>query len=490
MRKSIQKTKTLAQFRRMANARLLEKQLVAEVKTRSTRIEMNGAVGVPSDIGRWLQKPKPGEPKTAIFKAMDREAKDRHLGVPTSDWMWAVLREAQHKNVIIGAERGKGGSKQRKTWRTEQRATSTWESFQNSVMEAAVSRCGRKTLLAHQRRAVWQVVKRQVPGQGGVRMMQVAVWSLALTRGLEAEGLGETTTMSGCWDSKEWWEETVRMACTWGMAQEVGAVAEIVLGWQDGSGRDDSRKVWLHWCAGDGRNVHGVARSYGRSVIAVDLKEGYKAQVGVQRVQMDLGNIAETLWIREVCRLAGVSVDSVEAMLGGPPCRTYSHSDPSNKRRGCNWQYRDHGKLHRPPMHPAGTKKGDLAREHDDLTTKMANLCSRVVTPWYIENPEAYLRYRTQMQQLPTPKTVHYCAYWTTEEANLWRPIQKPTNIWTNVTAWDPRGSTGTGKCQQRCRYRDSKGRHQKLEGPGMQWLKSRMPAAIVKEWAQAWMSQ
>ena len=173
---------------------------------------------------------------------------------------------------------------------------------------------------------------------------------------------------------------------------------------------------------------------------------------------MDLSNIAETLWVREACRRACVSVSSVEAMLGGPPCRTYSHSDPSNKRKGKDWQYRDHGKVHRPPMHPEGTKKGDLAREHDDLTTKMANLCSSVKIPWYIENPEAYLRYRTQMQHLPLPRTVHYCAYWTAAEAKLWKPIQKPTNIWTNVTAWVPRGSTGTGKCQQCCKYRDSKG--------------------------------
>ena len=76
---------------------------------------------------------------------------------------------------------------------------------------------------------------------------------------------------------------------------------------------------------------------------------------------------------------------------GGPPCTTYSHSDPSNKRRGHRWEYRNHSAEtpKRPPLHPEGTKKGDLAREHDDITTKMANLCASSKLKWYVENPEA-----------------------------------------------------------------------------------------------------
>jgi hypothetical protein len=146
--------------------------------------------------------------------------------------------------------------------------------------------------------------------------------------------------------------------------------------------------------------------------------------------------------------------------------------------------------LERPPRHPEGTEKGDLAREHDDITTKMASvqLSMGGTIKWYVENPEAYLQYRPQMAQLGEPRTVHYCAYWSRAEALEWRPIRKPTHIWTNAATWRPKGSTGTGLCEHRCQYRDKEGKHRKMEGKGEAWQKARMPAALVREWALSWM--
>lgn len=44
-------------------------------------------------------------------------------------------------------------------------------------------------------------------------------------------------------------------------------------------------------------------------------------------------------------------------------------------------------------------------------------------------------------------RTVHYYVYWNKKERAAWRPIPKPTHVWTNATQWEPKGSSGTGVC-------------------------------------------
>jgi hypothetical protein len=499
----------LAAFRRTTLAREIEKKLRTVVRARTSTLAMNGAVGSSADTGRWLQKPKATEPSTnGIYRKMARAAKARGLTVAPSVWLWEVLKQQQFKEQIVGPERGAGGTKWRPNWRTETVATTPWEALLKTMLAAAVSRCGRKTMHKTSWRQVKQAGKKRVRGQGGVAIMQAALWALAMTEGLEVEGLGNDAEVSGMWEDREWWQEVKELAEVHSMSEEVEHLSGVVMGWavqQDSSGSRKGRsqnakgsgkgngKVWIHYCAGDGRNIHGVAKRLGVTVVAVDNGPFPKAP-GVIRVTMDLSKVSQRLWIREACRLARVSESRVEAILAGPPCRTYAHSDPSNKRHGMNYQYRDHSALdaeglaYRPPMHPEGTKRGDLAREHDDISMKLALLCKETELMWYIENPEAYLKYRPHMRSLEGYlRKVHYCAYWTAAEARQWRPIQKPTNLWTNAWQWAPKGQTGTGLCGGRCRWRDKEGNHKKLEGTGTAWQRSRMPSKLVEEWALSW---
>ena len=64
---------------------------------------------------------------------------------------------------------------------------------------------------------------------------------------------------------------------------------------------------------------------------------------------------------------------------------------------------------------------------------------------WVIENPKGFLADRPFMKNMPMAHTLHlvdYCAY----RGNY----KKPTHIWTNLV-WSPQGTTGTGRCEDRC---------------------------------------
>ena len=50
-------------------------------------------------------------------------------------------------------------------------------------------------------------------------------------------------------------------------------------------------------------------------------------------------------------------------------------------------------------------------------------------TVWIIENPRGRLRHFPPMKKLPHRTTVYYCNYGF--------PIQKPTDLWSNVELWD-----------------------------------------------------
>jgi hypothetical protein len=138
-------------------------------------------------------------------------------------------------------------------------------------------------------------------------------------------------------------------------------------------------------------------------------------------------------------------------------------------------------------MHPEGTKRGDLARKHDRLAAGMVTAVMRTERPWIIENPEAYLRMQSYMSTLDKPRVVHYCQYWTPAEARSYKPIKKPTTIWTNVHVWTPMGDSGTGLCCN-CQFIDPRtGRHPPMEGSGTRAQKGRHPERLIQEWFSAW---
>ena len=139
-----------------------------------------------------------------------------------------------------------------------------------------------------------------------------------------------------------------------------------------------------------------------------------------------------------------------------PCCKTFSKVDSSNTTRGHN--YRLHGEDHpdRPPK-DNHSEKGIEAHKADEMVMQGIEFAIWMVNSQpipgqgaalYMENPVGSLWRRPYMRQWEEPgmvkrHEVHYCAYD--------HFYHKPTHIWTNME-WAPQGSTGTGRCEHRCK--------------------------------------
>ena len=139
-----------------------------------------------------------------------------------------------------------------------------------------------------------------------------------------------------------------------------------------------------------------------------------------------------------------------------PPCHTYSLMDATNQTRGCN--YRDHSFvdpqtwLRTMPPRTGRSRYRTEAQRSDALVIHVLQILqyfwdSWEAVVWFIENPVGLLRRRPFMTQMTLPHrllTVDYCAY----EGDY----KKPTNLWTNLADWQPRGTTNTGRCGGKCK--------------------------------------
>lgn len=226
----------------------------------------------------------------------------------------------------------------------------------------------------------------------------------------------------------------------------------------------------------------------------------------VQNVQVDLMQISNfDLWKLvedEVQKVAGKPVEvEVVLMAMSPDCRTFTKIDSSNVTRGNN--YRLHGKGdtrdERPPK-DEHSEKGKAAHEADRMVQKAIGLSTYMSVLYdymgfYMENPVGSLWKRPYMVDWESWGTVrrhevHYCAY------KHW--YHKPTHIWTNMLAWVPKGTTGTGQCEMRCtmgartesgrwahRYKLAQGSHLAKGGRGRKARKNMMPRGLHRELLQ-----
>lgn len=158
-----------------------------------------------------------------------------------------------------------------------------------------------------------------------------------------------------------------------------------------------------------------------------------------------------------ICRLAGVSLEQVLHIHMSPPCETFSPAGATCSTRSPPCHYRI-------PGHPLAEVRQDdsayamKARQHDALVQHLLSMLKSAIHQGYkfnfsIENPRGLLQLRPYMQlsswkswctcSVAVKRIVDYCAFGT-----LYR---KATNIWTNLIYWQPRGSTGDGRCRSRC---------------------------------------
>ena len=206
-------------------------------------------------------------------------------------------------------------------------------------------------------------------------------------------------------------------------------------------------------------------------------------------VQLDIGTVAAGWLVSEVAWRAGMAVADLWAHWAGPPCRSQSGSDASNKRvvkgRLVEGNFRD---KKGDPAHPEGNWRGDVAREGDLLSSRILAVL-RKEARWALENPMGALRARDWMLVVEAlAHRVDYCAYWTAEERAGGKGYQKQSVVWTDVD-WHPSGTTGTGVCGGKCecRRQGREGmRHDRLEDQKRAEVKCRVPQRLVGEWLRA----
>jgi len=194
---------------------------------------------------------------------------------------------------------------------------------------------------------------------------------------------------------------------------------------------------------------------------------------------MDLSKMSWRWWRFEVARLAGIALDHICFYWGGPPCTTFSKGDAGNERESGSFNYRDHSQASRPPAHPEGSARGDLARGDDALAYGLVKMYMNQGAPWMLENPAGYLYKREYMREVEwLRRQVSYCAYWSKGERKAGN-FQKHTHLWTNRVYWNPEGDTGTGRCKG---HND----HVSLQEVKSQEVRCRVPEALVLEWLRS----
>ena len=173
-------------------------------------------------------------------------------------------------------------------------------------------------------------------------------------------------------------------------------------------------------------------------------------------VQMDLMKVNSHWMLWEICQEAGVNPLDVIHVHASPPCETFAAPDPTNSSKSPPCHYRDPRDPERAPRAgPSSCPYRMKAIEHDSLVKAIlqgieaARKCGWQFS-YTLENPRASLRRRPYMNcerwsswMQATRKVVDYCSYGL--------PYRKTSDLWTSLSSWEPKGSTGSGRCERRC---------------------------------------
>lgn len=150
---------------------------------------------------------------------------------------------------------------------------------------------------------------------------------------------------------------------------------------------------------------------------------------------------------------------SPDVLWASPPCQGFSVAVI-----GRNWHH-DH------------TPKTDSARNAMALVQQTMRLIDELNPEvWFIENPRGKLRKLPFLADWVAAKggvrrTVMYCQYGDTR--------QKPTDIWTNLTSWEPRPLCKPGA---KCHEAAPRGSRTGTQGLGNAMDRSRIPPELFGE--------
>ena len=139
--------------------------------------------------------------------------------------------------------------------------------------------------------------------------------------------------------------------------------------------------------------------------------------------------------LKEICDRAGIKQEDIVVAWASPPCNTYSRANASNISRGNHYREADGT--------PVQGEKGKTATQHDRLTKKVKEML-KIIKKFVMENPAGGLeKMKFMMDWEDKKKLIDLCAY-------AW-PFKKATNLWTENIDWEPKGNTGTGRCEHKC---------------------------------------
>ena len=331
----------------------------------------------------------------------------------------------------------------------------------------------------------WQAVKSGMKGPGGKKIFWGAI-GLLMMQG-KVEGHVGKSPLEGSWTAlassvmgkmpaiKSLKERGHR-------AQKGGSEAELEvymdLGAASQASRQEAEAAGMYYLGMDTRQwVFNATRQEWMENIVVD----YTQESPERMWRIAKREIAkETGWKGRI-RLAFV--------WASPPCHTFSVAQVINAWRMCN--YRDHRKPGKPPV-AGNTKYSKEARRSDKLVQHLLTIFAWAESQkvaWAMENPLGFLACRPYMKRMKVKHVRHlvnYCAF------GGW--YKKPTHIWTNIR-WQPRGVTGSGRCDNKCpsgdmgvhgrwkhRYAIAQQSWRAVSGQGRVSMKSEVPAMIHKE--------
>jgi len=144
-----------------------------------------------------------------------------------------------------------------------------------------------------------------------------------------------------------------------------------------------------------------------------------------------------------------------DVIWASPPCERFSVASMGKSWRGI-WHIRR--RTYQPMNLATGTAVSHVIRTLE--------LIKEIAPPyWFIENPRANLR---KMPFMPNGQTLHtawYCQYEEMTPPKL--PRAKPTDIWTNLTNWNPKTCHNGSKDHEEARRgakTGTQGRHGAIE--------------------------
>jgi len=181
-----------------------------------------------------------------------------------------------------------------------------------------------------------------------------------------------------------------------------------------------------------------VARELGHETFTVDNNSKFNCDVTI-----DLNNgLTEEVWNR---------IREADVVWMSPPCTTFSMAAGNT-----------HWDADRSPKTP----QAEIGKRLLDLCKHIGEICTTLGIHFFIENPRARARWFLPVEWR---KTAWYCQYGDSRA--------KPTDIWTNLSKWNPKTCHNFKKNQPKHCHHEAAPRGSKT---GTQGLKGNMERSVI----------